>query len=350
MRRALDLAYRGWGHVHPNPLVGAVVLSGDLTVGEGFHAEFGGPHAEAVALAAAGARAEGSTLVVNLEPCAHVGKQPSCAELIIARGVRRVVIAMPDPGPVSAGGAERLIAAGVDVEIGPFREQAERQNAVFLHQAKVARRPFIAVKLATSLDHRIADSAGHSRWISGEPARDYVHWLRAGYDAIAVGGRTAVVDHPSLTVRGAIEPRVPPGRIVFLGGRRLPLDAPLVRTAHEIPTFVVVDGLFQSESAALVEHGIEVIPAGGLEDAMEQLWARGIQSILVEGGGRLSGSLLGRGLVDRFVWIVSPVWLGESGVPAIRGLDVPSLLQAERWSTVDRKALGQDTVLVFDRG
>jgi diaminohydroxyphosphoribosylaminopyrimidine deaminase/5-amino-6-(5-phosphoribosylamino)uracil reductase len=330
-------------------MVGAVVLAGDAIVGEGFHAEFGGPHAEAVALEAAGERSQGATLVVTLEPCAHVAKQPACADRIVAAGIRRVVAAMPDGFPPAAGGADRLRAAGIEVEIGLFRELAERQNAVYLHSLKSVRRPFVALKLSTSLDCRIADQAGVSRWISGDAARDYVHWLRAGYDAIGVGGRTALADNPALTVRGEVEPRQPPRRIVFLGGRRLPTDSELVRTAREIPTLVVVDNLFQAESAALAEQGVTVVPAGGLEDAMEELWSRGIRSLLVEGGGRLGGSLLAKNLVDRFVLIVSPVWLGDTGVPAIRGLEVPSLLVAERWITVDRKGLGQDTVLVFDR-
>jgi diaminohydroxyphosphoribosylaminopyrimidine deaminase / 5-amino-6-(5-phosphoribosylamino)uracil reductase len=349
MRRALELASRGWGHVHPNPLVGALVLAGDAVVGEGFHAEFGGPHAEAVALASAGDRARGGTLVVTLEPCAHVAKQPACVDLIAAAGIRRVVVAMPDPFPLAAGGAERLRAAGVEVEVGLLRDEAERQNALYLHAIRAVRRPFVALKLATSLDYRIADQAGVSRWISGDAARDYVHHLRAGYDAIGVGGRTAVADNPALTVRGEIEPRIAPRRVVFLGGRRLSLESELVRTAREVPTLVVVDGLFQSEGAALADHGVEIVPAGGLEDAMEELWSRGVRSIVIEGGGRLAGSLLARRLVDRFVWLVSPVWLGDTGVPAVRGYDVPSLLVAERWHPVERKGLGQDTALVFDR-
>jgi diaminohydroxyphosphoribosylaminopyrimidine deaminase/5-amino-6-(5-phosphoribosylamino)uracil reductase len=349
MLRALDLAYRGWGRVHPNPLVGAVVLSGETVVGEGFHAEFGGPHAEAVALEAAGDRANGATLVVNLEPCIHTAKQPPCVDLIVAKGIKRVVAAMPDPNPPAAGGADRLRAAGVEVVLGPCREDAERQNAVYLRAHEPIRRPFVTLKLATSLDHRIADQSGVSRWISGDAARDYVHWLRAGYEAIGVGGRTALMDNPSLTVRGEVEPRLPPTRVVFLGSRRLPLDAHLVRTAGEIPTMVVVDALFQFENASLAAFGVEIVPAADLADAMEELWARGIRSIIIEGGGRLAGSLLARGLVDRFVWVVSPVWLGDRGVPAIRGYDVASLLVAERWTTIDRKSLGQDTVLVFDK-
>src|SRR5262245_36206480 len=147
MRRALDLGYRGWGRVHPNPMVGAVVLAGDAFVGEGFHAEYGGPHAGVVALAAAGERAKGAALMGTLEPCAHEDKQPACAASVAASGVRRVVIGMPDPNPAARGGAELLRSAGIDVEVGVYRERAERQNALFLHRHSDAKRPFVALKL-----------------------------------------------------------------------------------------------------------------------------------------------------------------------------------------------------------
>jgi len=348
MRRALDLGYRGWGRVHPNPMVGAVVLAGDEVVAEGFHAEFGGPHAEVVALTAAGDRAKGATLLVTLEPCAHAGKQAACAEAVAASGVKRVVVGMSDPNPAARGGADLLRSRGVEVEMGLLRERAERQNAVFLHSHSDAKRPFVAIKLATSLDHRIADQAGHSRWISGEEARDFVHWFRAGFDAIAVGGRTALVDDPALTVRGQVEARLPPRRVVFLGSRRLPLDSTLIRTARDIPTLVVGQPA-GADASALLGHGVELVAAEGLSDGLKALWRRGIQSIVIEGGGRLAGALLAEGLVDRFAWIVSPVWIGDHGVAATKGLEVGSLMQAERWVTVDRKALGQDTLLLFDR-
>lgn len=348
MQQALALALRGWGRVYPNPMVGAVVLADDGTVvGSGYHGEYGGPHAEAVALAAAGDRARGSTLVVTLEPCVHVGKQPACVDRIVESGIRRVVIATPDPNRIAAGGAARLEAAGVAVEVGTQRIAAERLNAAYLKQVRSAR-PFVAVKLATSLDHRIADAAGHSRWISGEEARDWVHWYRAGFQAIGVGGRTALVDDPMLTVRGALEPRAAPTRVIFLGGRRLPMDSMLVRTAGEVPTVIVSNQLTSIELSACSERGIAVIEAAGLEAALEELAREGVGSIVIEGGGRLVGALLAAGLVDRFALILSPVWLGDSGLPATRGWDVPSLLQAERWTAVERKELGEDTLLVFD--
>ncbi|MBA3554106.1 MAG: bifunctional diaminohydroxyphosphoribosylaminopyrimidine deaminase/5-amino-6-(5-phosphoribosylamino)uracil reductase RibD, partial [Gemmatimonadales bacterium] len=218
MVRALDLAWRGWGRVHPNPLVGATVLAGSSLVGEGWHAEFGDRLVEPVALERAGEKARGATLVVTLEPCDHRGRQPPCTDAIRRAGVRRVVAAMADPNPEASGGAARLGSLGLEVQVGVAREAAKAQNAIFLHRFRNPSRPFVALKLATSLDGRIADSSGHSRLISGEPARDYVHWLRAGFDAIGAGGRTVRLDDPRLTARGSVTPRVPPRRVIFDAG------------------------------------------------------------------------------------------------------------------------------------
>jgi riboflavin synthase, alpha subunit/riboflavin biosynthesis protein RibD len=237
MGRALELAWNGWGRVAPNPLVGAVVLQGDELVGEGFHAEFGERHAEVAALEAAGSRAAGSTVLVTLEPCNHQGKQPPCTGALIKAGVREVVAAVADPNPEAGGGAAALISQGIKVEIGLRAEEASRQNAAFLHQFTGTERPFVALKLATTLDGKIADHAGRSRWISGAKAREFVHWLRAGYDAIGVGGYTARTDDASLTARGSVEPRIPPKRGWYSTGvGDLPASLTLVKTAREIPT------------------------------------------------------------------------------------------------------------------
>jgi diaminohydroxyphosphoribosylaminopyrimidine deaminase/5-amino-6-(5-phosphoribosylamino)uracil reductase len=351
MRRAIELAWRGWGRVHPNPLVGAVVVdpSGEV-VGEGWHAEFGGPHAERVALEAAGHRAEGATLVVSLEPCHHQGKQPPCTSAIQAAGIARVVYALEDPNPEAAGGAEFLRAAGVAVEGGLRRAEAAAQNAVFLGRWRSPERPWLALKLATSLDGRIADRFGRSRWISGEAARDFVHWLRAGMDAIGVGGATARADDPALTVRGSVEPRTVPRRVVFDRTGNLPTTLGVLRTARDVPTCVVTGPLLSGERADAIEStGAQLIRAGGLRDAMAQLRRSGIASMVVEGGGQLAGALLGEGLVDRYYWIQSPLWLGEGGVPAVAGLPGVELATAERWTVVERRALDADTLLVADR-
>ena len=337
--------------MQPNPLVGAVVLSaqGDV-VGEGWHGEFGREHAERAALDAAGERARGATLVVTLEPCNHQGKQPPCTDAVLAAGVRRVVAAVADPNPEASGGAARLADGGVEVRVGLEREIAEAQNAIFLHRFRDPDRPFVALKLATSLDGRIADAAGQSRWISGEEARGYVHWLRAGFDAIAVGGRTARLDDPQLTARGAVEPRVAPRRVVFDTRGDLSPELTLVRTAQDVGTIVVASPAAPVLNLRrLASSGVTVLRAETLEEALGQLRREGIGSLLVEGGARLAGTLLAEGLVHRYYWVQSPLWLGSRGVPAVADLPSDPIARAERWAVVERRALGDDTLLVVDR-
>jgi diaminohydroxyphosphoribosylaminopyrimidine deaminase/5-amino-6-(5-phosphoribosylamino)uracil reductase len=350
MARALDLAWRGWGRVQPNPLVGAVVLQDGELVAEGWHPEFGERHAETVALAGAGERARGATMVVTLEPCAHQGKQPACTEAIIRSGIRRVVAALRDPNPVAGRGTERLQEAGVEVELGPLSDAAAAQNAIFLHSIESAGRPFVALKLATTLDGRIADGYGRSRWISGQEGREYVQWLRAGFDAIAVGGRTARLDDPSLTVRGPVQPRVPPRRVVFDRAADLGPQLTLIRTATETPTVAVVSPQADASRVKRLETaGVMVLRSGSPAEALRSLRESGIGSLLVEGGGQLAGALLGAGLVDRYYWLQAPLWLGDDAVPAVAGLPARALDQAQRWRVVERRSLGEDTLLVVDR-
>ena len=350
MERALDLARRGWGRVAPNPLVGAVVLAGDDVVAEGYHAEYGGPHAEVVALEAAGARARGATLVVNLEPCAHHGKTPPCSDAIVAAGVARVVAAVSDPDPQARGGAGVLRSKGVIVSIGLLAEAAAALNAPFFFAREQAERPFVALKLATSIDGRIADAAGSSRWVSGEAAREYVHWLRAGFDAIAVGGMAALRDNPQLTVRGVVTPRKPPVRVVFDRRAMLNETADLVRTARQSPTWVMSSPDAPPASVALLERsGVRVFRPSSLADGLRLLRQAGVESVLCEGGGALGAKLLVDGLVDRLYWVQAPVWLGEAAVPAFPGVAAAPLAAAPRWIPVERRALGPDTLLVLDR-
>jgi diaminohydroxyphosphoribosylaminopyrimidine deaminase/5-amino-6-(5-phosphoribosylamino)uracil reductase len=350
MRRALDLAWRGWGRVQPNPLVGAVVLAGGKVVGEGWHAEFGGPHAEVLALRAAGERARGATLVVTLEPCAHQGKQPPCTDAVVAAKLGRVVAALTDPNPVAAGGGEVLRSRDVEYQDGLLAQEAAAQNAIFLHRIRDRERPFVALKLATSLDGRIADLTGRSRWISGEEAREYVQWLRVGFDAIGVGSATVSADDPSLTVRGPLQPRVPPRRVVFDRRAEVALDREVVRSAGRVPTLVIVSpDAPRARVAALETTGVSVFRVPDLAAGLRALRQAGINSLLVEGGGRLAGALLEAGLVDRYYWLQSPRWLGEQGVPAIAGLSGMPLDRSKPWRVVERRALGQDTLLTLDR-
>lgn len=346
MRRALGLARLGWGRVHPNPMVGAVVLAGEEPVGEGWHREWGGAHAEPAALDAAGARARGATLVVTLMPCAHQGKQPPCTDAIIAAGISNVVAAVADPDPLASGGAERLRAAGIGISAGLLECEARRQNAHFFHRHTGSRRPWVALKLATSLDHRIADRHGSSRWISGPEAREFVHRLRAGFAAVGVGGRTALRDDPALTVRGAIAPRIPPARVLFEGAEPLPATLAALRGGGIV---VTSPERWRATSTRLAPSGIRVLGAATLAEALELLRDLGIDSLLIEGGGRLAGALLAAELVDRYYQIQSPLWLGRDGRPASGELAGEALDAARRWDVVERRPLGADTLLVLDR-
>lgn len=350
MRRALELAWAGWGRVAPNPLVGAVVLADGRVVGEGWHAEYGGPHAEVGALDAAGEAARGATLVVTLEPCAHHGKTPPCTDAIRRAGVARVVCSLRDPDAEARGGLDVLRRHGIAVASGLCARDAAAQNAPFLFSRTRTDRPFVALKLATSIDGRIADAGGQSRWISGAEARDWVHWLRAGFDAIAVGGVTALTDDPQLTVRGTVIPRRPPVRLVFDRRAMLNTGVRLVASARETPTWVVASPAAPGANVAVLEaNGVRVLRPVDLAAGLAEVRAAGIASVLCEGGGALGARLLTEGLVDRLYWVQSPVWLGGAGTPGFPDLRSPPLAQAERWVPVERRALGADTLLVLDR-
>ena len=346
MRRALVLARRGWGRTAPNPMVGAVVVRDDEIVGEGWHAVYGGPHAEVVALNAAGERARGSTLYVTLEPCAHAGKTPPCTDAIIRSGIARIVCAVRDPNPAAAGGAQHLEAAGIDVSIGTEQAEARELNAAFFH-ALTSPRPFITLKLAISIDGAIADASGRSQWLTGEDARRYVHRLRAGHDAVAVGAGTALADDPSLTVRSGRPPRLPPTRIVFDRRARLPLDSKLVRTAREVPTVVVAADASSREARALADTGVQVIEGRTVDDALRTLRSLEVRSILVEGGAVLAGALLAAGVVDRLIIFQAPIVLGAGARSAFEHVPAYALPDAPRWRVVDRRSIGQDLMTVY---
>ncbi len=240
MRRALDLAREGWGKTAPNPMVGAVLVRDGVVVGEGYHAQFGAAHAEVAALQAAGEGARGATLYVTLEPCAHHGKTPPCADAIAAAGVIRVVIAASDPNPDAAGGADRLRARGVAVEFGEGEAGARELNAPFFHRFAHPERPFVTLKMAVSIDGAIAAAdRSTTTHLTGPESRREVHRLRAGHEAIAVGIGTVLADDPALTVRDWAPPRVPPTRVVFDSALRTPPDSLLARTAAEAPVLVV---------------------------------------------------------------------------------------------------------------
>jgi diaminohydroxyphosphoribosylaminopyrimidine deaminase/5-amino-6-(5-phosphoribosylamino)uracil reductase len=343
MARALALAELGWGQTAPNPMVGAVLVRDGEIVGEGYHARYGGDHAEIVALRMAGERALGATMYVTLEPCAHHGKTPPCADAILAAGVARVVAATTDPNPVAAGGAARFLAAGVEFEVGVQEKAARELNAPFFHAVN-SKRPWVTLKLGLSLDGAIADSNGKSRWITNAASRRETHRLRAGSDAIAVGIRTVLADDPMLTVREApVPPRVPPIRVVFDRSARLPLDSQLVRTAREVPVVVVAD----RAAPKLENHGVEVIVARTTLEALESLKKRGVRALLVEGGARLAGELLGGKLVDRLVIFQSPRILGAGATGAFAFAPRETAADAPKLPVIARRAFDDDLMTVY---
>src|ERR1700722_9916414 len=272
MRRALAPAGRGWGRTAPNPLVGAVLVRDGEVVGEGHHAMYGGDHAEVVALRAAGGRAKGATAYLTLEPCAHHGKTPPCADALVAAGVRRVVAATADPNLAAAGGFARLREAGVETQVGVEEAAARELNAAFFHGFR-SDRPWVTLKLAVSIDGAIAGRDG-TGWLTGRGSQTEVHRLRAGSDAVAVGIGTVLADDPLLTVREGDAPRVAPMRVVFDRTARLPLTSRLVRTAREAPVLVVASQPDPGRAAALGDVGVDIVIAASVDAALRALRAR----------------------------------------------------------------------------
>ncbi|WP_419935444.1 bifunctional diaminohydroxyphosphoribosylaminopyrimidine deaminase/5-amino-6-(5-phosphoribosylamino)uracil reductase RibD [Candidatus Palauibacter sp.] len=353
IREALALARRGLGRVSPNPLVGAVVARGKQVLGTGWHSEYGGDHAEVVALREAGARAAGATLYVSLEPCRHTGQTPPCTAAIIRSGIRRVVIACRDPNPEARHGAEVLRQAGLDVEIGIEGTAAKRLNAPFLwfHQEWV---PFASLKLALSLDAKLGAERVRTP-VTGIRALDEVHRLRACHDAILIGRRTVAVDDPLLTARGEEQPRVPPVRAVLDTTLKLDTRSQLVRTVEQAPVWVFADAAaegFEERAAPLRDAGAEVIGVPRRDEhslSVSAVWnelaMRGVLSVLIEGGGQVAAATLRRGHVQRIHAFLAPVFFGDGGVPAFPGLGPSS---PGDWRPVQRESLGQDTRIVFE--
>lgn len=353
MRRALELAPRGWGRTSPNPMVGCVIVRDGAVAGEGWHHEYGGPHAEVEALRHAAGAARGATAYVTLEPCSHHGKTPPCTDALVAAGVSRVVFAASDPNAKAAGGAAVLRGAGIGVVVGVEEQAARDQNAVFFHAHSPAseRRPFIALKLAMSADAKIADREGGAKWITGDEARAETHRLRAGFDAVAVGIGTALADDPLLTVRGGVTPRIPPTRVVFDRGLRLPLGSTLARTAAETPVIAVTADDASAERAARLEAaGVRVLRSQkGLAGMLETLRQAGLRSMFVEGGAGLASEFLRTDAVDRLYLFQAPLFLGPEGLSPFALIESPPIAAAARWRRIDTQAFGADTLVTLAR-
>jgi diaminohydroxyphosphoribosylaminopyrimidine deaminase / 5-amino-6-(5-phosphoribosylamino)uracil reductase len=326
MRRTLELASRGGPAVAPNPMVGALLVRGGDIVGQGYHRRFGGPHAEAAALEAAGPLARGATLYANLEPCAHHGRTPPCVDALIRAGVRRVVAAMRDPYPrVRGRGLRALRRAGVSVQVGLLGDEARRLNRDFVIWAE-RDRPFVILKAGTSLDGRIAAPGGRPLALTGARARARAHALRAAVDAILVGAGTVRSDDPLLTARpgGRPGPRQPL-RAVLAGRVGIRASARLFTAPGGGPVIVFGTSAQAWQRRIGRVPGIETVVAGPPRGRPEprrvlrHLRRRGVGSVLIEGGGEIAASFLRDGLVDMLVWFIAPTLLGGGAVPAIAG-------------------------------
>ncbi len=366
MQVALRLARRGLGRTWPNPAVGCVIVTagGDAprVIGRGWTQPGGRPHAETVALDQARQRygagsLAGATAYVSLEPCSHHGQTPPCTDALIDAKIGRAVVGCTDPDDrVDGGGLQQLRAAGIDVATDVLRAEAEELNAGFI-QREIAGRPLVTLKTATTADGRIATRSGASQWITGPAARERVQLMRAQHDAIMVGIDTVIADDPQLTCRLAgLEDRSPV-RVVFDSNLRISDKAQLVRTAQDVPTWIVTrDDADTSRIAQLRDAGMEILAVAGDDSghvdaaqAMAGLAKHGITRVLVEGGAVLSAALLRAGLIDRIAWFRAPRLIGGDGLPALGDLGVESIEDMPAFELLAREVIGDDTLDIYRR-
>jgi diaminohydroxyphosphoribosylaminopyrimidine deaminase / 5-amino-6-(5-phosphoribosylamino)uracil reductase len=356
MRRALELAERGRGLTSPNPMVGAVVVApGAEVVGEGFHARAGEPHAEIEALRAAGARARGATIYVTLEPCSHHGRTPPCSRAVIDAGLARVVAAVGDPNPLVSGrGFAELRGAGIEVVTGVGGAEAERQNRAFF-TAMREHRPHVTLKAGMTLDGKIADLHGGSRWITGEAARLHAHRLRSESDAIVVGVGTVLRDDPELTVR--LEQPWPrePLRVVLDTAARTPIGARLIHAGRPARALIAVGAEApEARVRALAASGATVVSCrtrdgrADLGALLAELFAREVRAVLVEGGGEVHGAFLDAGLVDRVAMFTAPLLIGGRRATPVMGGAGRELKSAVRLGRFAVTPIGDDLLLEAD--
>jgi diaminohydroxyphosphoribosylaminopyrimidine deaminase/5-amino-6-(5-phosphoribosylamino)uracil reductase len=358
MRAALALARRGLGNAWPNPAVGCVLVRHGVVVGRGWTQPGGRPHAETEALRRAGSKARGATAYVTLEPCSHHGRTPPCCNALAEAGIARVVMAMRDPDPrVDGRGLAMLRGAGIAVEEGLLEAEARAVNAGFFRRIE-AGLPVVTLKLASTLDGRIATASGESRWITGSEARREVHALRARHDAVLVGSGTVLADDPDLTCRIPGMERVPMLRVVADARLRTPPTAGLVATAIVAPTCIVTaPGHPPAALAPFIAAGVTVQTApaseegGGLDlrALLAALAQRGVTRVLAEGGAGLAAGLLRAGLVDRLAWFHAPGVMGADGWPAAEGLRLAALAAMPRFRRLAVRPLGADVLTEFER-
>ncbi|HZK52659.1 MAG TPA: bifunctional diaminohydroxyphosphoribosylaminopyrimidine deaminase/5-amino-6-(5-phosphoribosylamino)uracil reductase RibD [Desulfosporosinus sp.] len=333
MKRALDLAIKAMGRTSPNPLVGCVIVKDEQVVGEGYHLQAGTPHAEVHALGAAGELARGATAYVTLEPCSHFGRTPPCAEALIGAGIKRVVVAMKDPNPLVSGrGIARLREVGIQVDVGLLSPEALLINEVFI-KAITTGLPFIVYKTAMTLDGKIATETGDSRWVSSEISRQYVHQLRDRYDVILVGSETVMLDDPALTCR--LPNGRDPVRLIIDGQLRLAENAQVLTSSADSPCIVATTQAASQEKIKRLNllAGVEVwqyetlrhVP---LEKLLRDLVLRGWTSVLLEGGGKLAGTLIEHQHVDKIEFFIAPKLVGGMGPSPLSGLHIQCMAEA----------------------
>lgn len=355
MRLAIRLGERSRGRTWPNPAVGCVIVRDGRIVARGWTQPGGRPHAEAAALAQAGTAAQGATVYVSLEPCAHYGRTPPCAEALARAGVARVVTAIGDPDPRVAGQGHAILrAAGIAVAENVETALAARSHRGFLTRITEGR-PMVTLKLAASLDGRIALTSGESRWITGPEARRLVHLMRADHDAVLIGGGTARADDPDLTVRGlGVMPQ--PVRVVASRRLSLPPEGRLARSAREVPLWLLHDPDAAGEREDWIARGARplAVAAGpeGLDPAamLAVLAGEGITRVFCEGGGRLAAALLNAGLVDELAVFSAGFAIGGDGLAAVAAMGLPALSAARRFDLAELRAVGGDTLSLWSRG
>jgi diaminohydroxyphosphoribosylaminopyrimidine deaminase / 5-amino-6-(5-phosphoribosylamino)uracil reductase len=354
LRRAIELAATARGHTSPNPLAGAVIVKNGRTIGEGFHAAAGEPHAERMAIAACSEDPAGATLYVSLEPCSHTGRTPPCTEAILEAGIARVVIASEDPTPKAHGRGRAILRdEGIEVELldGAESRDARLLNQPFLKHAQTGR-PLVIFKSAMTLDGKVATASGDSQWISGEASRARAHRWRGESDAVAVGIHTARADDPLLTARVEGVPHQP-RRVVFDSEASLPLDSQLVRSAADVPVILVTSRAAKRTAVqALEAAGAEVVVASGgneaarVESALDELGAREIQSLLLEGGPHLAGVFLEAGEIDEARIFVAPMIIGgREAHAAVEGQGVETIAEALRAVHTEAERIDDDVLI-----
>lgn len=353
MKRALELAKLGEGFVNPNPLVGAVIVKDGKIIGEGYHARYGEPHAERNAIASLTEDAKGADMYVTLEPCCHYGKQPPCTEAILDAGISRVFIGSQDPNILVSGKGKRMLEmAGVHVETGILKKECDAINHIFFHYI-TTHTPYVIMKYAMTMDGKIACKTGESKWITGEVARDHVQHTRNRCMAIMIGVGTVIADDPRLTVR--LDGGSNPLRVICDSSLRTPLDSYIVNTANEFGTLIAYTEAPDERIRALEEKKVRLLKTPekdgevDLGFLMTELGGQGIDSVLLEGGGKLNYSALKAGIVNRVHAYVAPkVFGGDAGYTPVRGLGVDTPDEAFMFMPPTVTAYGEDILLDYE--